>query len=508
VTLEQKAALEQRKADIEIEYIQKVHAVKEKLFDIETQQMVLDERLALERLGYRADEISARVAELQGQRAEIARMNDEATDSAVQAARENAANRAAEIVRDHNRQVFESLKQQAGGVFDALLTKSQSVWQSIANSFKTAVLTAIKEIVTSRVAAALMALFGGGRASFAAGGGAGGGGGLLGGLGGLLGAGAGGGGLFGSGASGGGMIFSAAGGGPSGAGGGGGLLGGLLGGKGGSGASLAGLKDFLGFGGGVQYAPGQATTWAASTFGQKLSALGRSNAALLGGGLLAFDGLRRGGLLGMGETTAGGAMIGFKYGGPVGALIGGAVGLAAGIGRLFIHGATEKAREKIKSLYGVNVTDKGVLNQIVQMVKEGFGGNFDVGLRSPQVRELVQLYAMTTGQPAKGMPATMQSLTMSETGGSLYSMPNYQNGVAQGGITALDTIGRGAASGASGVTIQLDGPATTALLRGEAVSAIQTNTRKVASATVSAMKSNASRRQLTTLQLSPGLITN
>jgi hypothetical protein len=64
-------------------------------------------------------------------------------------------------------------------------------------------------------------------------------------------------------------------------------------------SGLAGLREFLGFGGGVQYAPGAATTWQAASMSQKLSALGRSNAALLGGGMLAMDGLRRGGWTGL-----------------------------------------------------------------------------------------------------------------------------------------------------------------------------------------------------------------
>jgi hypothetical protein len=52
--------------------------------------------------------------------------------------------------------------------------------------------------------------------------------------------------------------------------------------------------------------------------------------------------------------------------------------------------------------------------------------------------------------------------------------------------------------------IQLDGPATTALLRGEAVQAVVDNPRIVQSAVMTASKSNAGRRGLTSLQLSPG----
>jgi hypothetical protein len=61
----------------------------------------------------------------------------------------------------------------------------------IGNTFKTAMLTAIKEVVTSRVAALLMQMFTGQKVTFAGGGaGPGGSGGILGGLGGLLGIGA------------------------------------------------------------------------------------------------------------------------------------------------------------------------------------------------------------------------------------------------------------------------------------------------------------------------------
>jgi hypothetical protein len=77
-----------------------------------------------------------------------------------------------------------------------------------------------------------------------------------------------------------------------------------------------------------------------------------------------------------------------------------------------------------------------------------------------------------------------------------------------GGLPSLDRIGGGVALGAGPVVIQLDGPAATSLLRGEAVQAIASNPRVVASASLRAAKSNAGRRELTSLQLSPGLMTS
>jgi hypothetical protein len=492
-TLEQKIAVEQRKAEIEIDYLEKVHEVRQRLYDMDTSRLLLEEELTLKRLGYQADEIKARIAELSQQREEIRRQNQEATDAAIQAARESAANRAAQLVREQNRTIFESLKQQAGGVFDALLQKSQSVWSAIANSFKTALLTAIKEVVTSRVAAMLMYLFTGQRVTFAGGGAVpGGSGGILGGLGGLLGIGAA-------------PVFGRTGGPiPGGAAGGWGTPPFVPSGGGWSGL-LGGWKDFFGFGGGVQYAPGKAVTWEAASMGQKLSALGRSNAALLGGAALALMGLQRGGVSGLAMTTAGGALIGFKYGGPLGAAIGAGAGFVAGLVRLFVKSAEEKAREKIKALYGVDISDKGVLKQIVDTAKQAFGGNLDMAIRSQQVRDLIQLYAMSTGQPTRGMPATVHPLDIVQTGGSLYQSPGYSNGTALpglGGLPTLDTIAGGVASGAglgtTVVNLQIDSKTVGNVI-------IQ-NGRVVAQGAINAMKSNAGRREMIALQLSPGTL--
>jgi hypothetical protein len=490
-TLEQKIAVEQRKAEIEIDYLEKVHEVRQRLYDMDTSRLLLEEELTLKRLGYQADEIKARIAELSQQREDIRRQNQEATDVAIRAVRENAANRTAQLVREHNRTIFESLKQQAGGVFDALLQKSQSVWSAIANSFKTALLTAIKEVVTSRVAAMLMQLFTGTRVSLVGGGASGGG--TLGRLGGLLGIGAA-------------PVFGQGGGGPipGGAAGGWGTPPFLPSGGGWSGL-LSGWKDFFGFGGGVQYAPGKAVTWEAATVGQKLSALGRSNAALLGGAALALMGLQRGGASGLAMTTAGGALIGFKYGGPLGAAIGAGAGFVAGLVRLFVKSAEEKAREKIKALYGVDISAKGVLKQIVVTAKQAFGGNLDMAIRSQQVRDLIQLYAMSTGQQTKGMPATVHPLDIVQTGGSLYQSPGYSNGTALpglGGLPTLDTIAGGVASGAglgtTVVNLQIDSKTVGNVI-------IQ-NGRVVAQGAINAMKSNAGRREMIALQLSPGTL--
>jgi hypothetical protein len=484
-TLEQKLAVEQRKAAIEAEYLTRVHEIRMRLFDLETSRMVIEEEANLKRLGYRADEIQARITELTAQRDEIRRFQQEATDAAIQGARETAAIRQAQLIRDQNQSIFDSFKRQAEGVFDALLTKSQAIWSAIGNSLKTALLTAIKDVVTSRVAAMLMQLFTGVRVSLAGGTSSGG---TLGRLGGLVGVGAV-------------PVFGQGGGGP--------IPGGAAGGLGtppfvpssaggGWGGLLGGWKDFFGFGGGVQYAPGKAVTWEAATIGQKLSALGRSNAALLGGATLALMGLQRGGVSGLAMTTAGGAMVGFKYGGPIGAAIGAGVGAVAGLVRLFVKGAQEKAREKIKATYGVDIREKNILAEIVNIAKQGFGGNLDMAIRSQQVRDLVELYALSTGQSTSGLPATVRPVSLLQQGGSLFQ--SSASGLA------LDRIGSGTPSSAAPTVINITVPGAKEFFEKETVRVVVENPRAVQSATMAATKQNAGRREMTGLQLSPGLI--
>jgi uncharacterized coiled-coil DUF342 family protein len=108
-------------------YLEKVHEVKQRLYDIDTSRVLMEEERNMKRLGYKADEIAARINDLSQQRQDIRDQAEESTGDAVQAARENASLKTVAMVRDPNKQVFESLKKEAGGVFDALLTKSQSV---------------------------------------------------------------------------------------------------------------------------------------------------------------------------------------------------------------------------------------------------------------------------------------------------------------------------------------------------------------------------------------------
>ena len=532
ITLQDKIRVEQLKTDIEVRAIKERAKIEMEQIDLQTERQVMAAQRAAMAQGifYQPylDQLAVKIRDL-GQQEKDALKS--ATASEVDVAQAKGAAETRRIVVDHYKSIFDSLKQQAGGVFDALVTKSQSVWAAIGNSFKTAILTAIKDVVTSRVAAMLMQLFTGQKVTFAgAGTGAGGGGGILGGL---LGVGtipvfSGGGGGFGaSGGSGpmsgpmGGnpLILSAAaaagglgapgsgiaGTGTGGAGGGSGTTAGSLFNFGGMAAGWKGLLTQLG---NIGFKPER---WRIDELGNMTkiaNARGiggmKGGALLAAGAMMALDGLRRGGWLGVGETTAGGAMIGAKFGGPLGAAIGAGVGFLAGVVRLFVKGAAEKAHDKVKALYGVDISDKGVLQQIVDTAKSAFGGNLDLAIRSPQIRDLIQLYAMSTGQKPTGMPGAVTPLSLVESGGGLYQGTQYSNGQPLAGLVglpSLDQVGGGTMTNAGGtvvIPLQIDSQAV-----GNVV--IQ-NGRVVTQGAITAMRSNSGRREMTALQLSPGTL--
>ncbi len=104
--------MEQQKAQIEVDYLARVHNVKMRLFDLETSRMVLEEEANMNRLGYRADEIKARIAELTQQRDEIRQVNQKPPMPPSIAARHNAA-KPPGLWCATIRQLFDTFKRQA-----------------------------------------------------------------------------------------------------------------------------------------------------------------------------------------------------------------------------------------------------------------------------------------------------------------------------------------------------------------------------------------------------------
>jgi len=463
-TVEQQVALQQKRLEIEIDYLNRTLELKREELNREKDLEIAEMEAVARARGISEELIQQRRAAIDQKYSEQTAELEAGTQEAIQAAKENTAIKQAQIVEDYNQKVFDTFKREAEGVFDALLTKGQSVWSALANSLKTAVLTAIKEILSSEVAALLMRLFTGLRVPVGL-----------------------------SGAGGAAAILGAAA--PA------------FGSTGGFNVPIPGVPEYPGGLGGITKIGGILSKGALSASSLAPLGLGASLFGLtsafrlgqkggvgtaLGAGLGAFSGL-----LGFGSLTA--MFPALLAAGPFGWIAAGAVGAITGLIGLFHKSAEQKAREKIKATYGVDIREKNILTEIVNMAKQGFGGNLDAAIRSQQVRDLVELYAMSTGQSTSGIPPKVTPVSLLQQGGLLYQ----QN--ASNGAFSLDRIGAGAPSGGTTV-INISIPGAKEFFEQETVRVVVNNPRTVQSAVMSAMKQNSGRRQSAALQMSPGLV--
>jgi Tape measure protein len=133
------------------------------------------------------------------------------------------------------------------------------------------------------------------------------------------------------------------------------------------------------------------------------------------------------GLLGFGSLTA--MFPALLAAGPVGWIAAAGIGAAVGLSSLFIKTADQKVRQKVKQVYGVDIAQKNIRMEIVQLAQQKYGGNLDVAIASPEVQEIVRMYAVATGANPSGMPRPMYSATIAESGaGGTQLQAVYQGG--------------------------------------------------------------------------------
>jgi hypothetical protein len=247
---------------------------------------------------------------------------------------------------------------------------------------------------------------------------------------------------------------------------------------------------------------------------------GLAGAALSGGGMmLAQQGLlgsSRGTATGVAEGALGGAMVGFAMGGPIGAAIGGAAGLLAGIGEVIagVETPQREAARLIKSIYGLNIdSNSTTIAQIVSMAKQSYGNNIAVAVRSPQVRQLLQLYADSTGQKSSVLMAQqVHSASLAESGGSLYQQATYNNGTPYTYASNLPTLGPTggtlpvAQPGGAVANITLNPQQTVDLWQTGTTQAIANNPRAVAASSLNGGGQSSARLDTATMQMSPSTI--
>ncbi len=271
-------------------------------------------------------------------------------------------------------------------------------------------------------------------------------------------------------------------------------------------------------GGGAAMGYGLASTMGMTGYGGAIAGAGAG---------LAIAGLQRGGWSGVGMSTAGGALVGLQFGGPIGAAIGAGVGFVAGLIRLGIKGAAQKVIEKVQQAYSLKI-DQGIAQQIVQIAKQNYGSNLDVAIRAPQVLELLQLYALATGQQF-GTQIKARAVSMLERGGRLYQNPIYENGSAlaypglpvAGGMpyamippnpnypaAPITPYAPAAAPQTVQVNLSLSPEQTLDVFEGRTVQVLQKNPRVVQDATYSGYRSNSNRRQTAAALLTPSTLTS
>jgi hypothetical protein len=563
-TVQQKIAVEQQKLAIEVDYLQRAAEASKTIRDAEYKHEIeaIEDQVQKGQAS-RAD-ADVREAALRARQKDQDTQQAQQTADAVAEIQLKSGRATTSIIVDQQRSIYEGVKKDLDQLFDDTLSKGKSVWQALGDSIRNSLLGAFRDVVTSQLAAAITGsitgrsvqvqpggsrggifgtLFGGSQQpviSIGSGGSAasiatppfvpssrdysdssdssatGGGGGVS----------TGGGWNDWRSWGGGDSSPSSSYGAPSsseaaapeaaaaaprgipGIGGqGGGPLGGLLGmfGKGGGFKASLGKFDQTFLNG--AFHPGNT-----ASFGANLSQLGHSQAALLGGSTLLMDGLHRGGAVGLGEDTAGGALVGFKYGGPIGAAIGAGAGALLGALRMTVwQTLPEQVKKRVKEQYHVDI-NTDTATQIANIAKQQYGGSIARALHDPSVLQMLGLYAETTGQ--KFGLVGPQAANFAYSGGQLTQAGTYHNGSLLGFQSSLSSLSNFAGTinsptygkygeNPSTISLALDGASSAAFLKGQTVDAIQSNPRTVADATLDASSGSYGRLEQYAAMTSP-----
>lgn len=214
--------------------------------------------------------------------------------------------------------------------------------------------------------------------------------------------------------------------------------------------------------------------------GSKIPGMTPLTGALAGAGFgIMDDGWNRGGVGGRFEAIGGGALaggtIGFQYGGPIGAAIGAGIGGLVGLFGSFFKTAMQKVKDQVKQAYGLSVDDS-TAQAILNIAKQQYGGDIPMAISSAEVRNMLAMYSQATGQGnGQQIAGKMTSYSVMDTAGGLYNLPSTvdaQAAMNYGGVLPSLAVGRSTPSGlglmgTGSVNLQLDGPATTALLSGQ-----------------------------------------
>lgn len=152
-----------------------------------------------------------------------------------------------------------------------------------------------------------------------------------------------------------------------------------------------------------------------------------------------ISGVNRGTTKGWAESAAGGALTGAGIGTMILPGIGTAIGAAAGFaaGSLISLGETlagvksdrQKAIEDVRQVYHIGIST-AMADKIAGIAQSKYGDNVAVAVRSPEVRQMLGLYAAGRGE-ASSFPQsanTPMGGSLVNQGGTLYQAPVYSYG--------------------------------------------------------------------------------
>lgn len=422
-TVAQKIAVEQRKAEIEQEFLLKSFALKAQL-------LAADQEIELAK----AEDNAELRAAINQKYALAGRSLTLQTEAAIATAGNEAVVKTAQILQDRGQRAFESVKNAADGLFDALVMRTRSWGDLLKNAVLLPALSLVKQLTTTAIASALTGVTPAGGAQT---------GGILSrlGFGGILNMG-----VARAGAPGGTPGFA----GP--VGGAGGLSGMLNGGGGfGGGAALGINAGALGLGAASlglfgAFKAGQADSKALKSLSPAIGAI----SGLVGFGSLAY------------------LFPSLLAAGPVGWVAAAAIGATIGLIGVFKKRGEDKLVEKIKSVYGITVDRSFAKNTLMPMIKDQFGGDIDLGIRSPIIRELLSVYRMQSNQTGIGtglgaINNTARGVSLVGTGGGVFQNPVnvYGNSYGYGGVIpssgAAQPFQTAASTPAVALTLQIDG---------------------------------------------------
>jgi hypothetical protein len=198
--------------------------------------------------------------------------------------------------------------------------------------------------------------------------------------------------------------------------------------------------------------------------------------------------------------------------GPFGWIAAAGIGAAIGLTGFFKQSDTQHVRQLIKQFYGIDISNMNILNEIVNIAKQRYGGNYSLAVASPEVQQIVNLYAASTGVLAQHMPRPMYPATFAQSsvgiGGAaagLQLQPTYMNGqLVQSPYSGATTYQWGLASQLfyggtqaqnfrNAMYIQLDPQMAQALLSGNVINVLNSNPTVVGNVNSNAIASGASR---------------